>query len=494
MKHQKRPNHSQDHNDTDWNDLSRDELARESYQMSVILAALDTGMVLIDRELNVVWMNAKLRKMIPHGDPIGQKCFTFSEDRTTPCEGCGALMAFADGEAHKTRRRTDGPSRAWHYIVSQPIKDENGEVVQVLESVTDVTDRVAAEEDLKVALAEVSRLRDQLEAENIYLQREIQAASNFEEMIGESKPIKYVWHRISEVAPTTTTVFIEGETGVGKELVARAIHGRSPRRKRPLIKVNCAAMSTSLIESELFGHEKGAFTGAIQRRRGHFELADGGTLFLDEISELPLEIQAKLLSVLEDGMVSRVGSEKGKHVDVRLITATNRCLADEVEAGRFRRDLFYRLNVYPITVPPLRDRPEDIPLLVHHFLHRFSSRQGKTVDQIPVHVMNRITRHPWMGNIRELKNVLESAVVAARDEVVGMPPLLQKNGGGLSPGIPGDESQSLDEIQRRHIMRVLDRTGGKVEGSGGAAEILQLKPSTLRNRMSKLGIKWSRPF
>jgi transcriptional regulator with GAF, ATPase, and Fis domain len=251
-------------------------------------------------------------------------------------------------------------------------------------------------------------------------------------------------------------------------------------------------MSASLIESELFGHEKGAFTGAVQRRRGHFELADGGTLFLDEISELPLGVQAKLLSVLEDGVVSRVGSERGTRCDFRLITATNRKLAEEVEAGRFRRDLYYRLNVYPITVPPLRHRPEDIPLLLHHFLQQFSTRLGKSVDRIPVHVMERFSRHPWRGNVRELKNVLESAVVAARDEVLGMPPLLQVNGGANPHEIPGNGPQSLEEVQRLHIRNVLRQTNGKVEGAGGAAEILRLKPSTLRNRMKKMGINRSR--
>ncbi|MFC1764887.1 sigma 54-interacting transcriptional regulator [Planctomycetota bacterium] len=274
------------------------DLIDEKERTNVILTALETGLVLIDRDLNVTWMNEKLRALIPHGDPIGQKCYSFSKNSTEPCKDCGAQMAFVDGQVHETQRYSE-PDGRWHHIISQPIKDSEGNVTHVLESVTDVTEKAESHQKLEEALAEVTRLRDQLEAENTYLQQEIQAANNFEQMIGESRALKYVWHRISQVAETGTTVLIEGETGTGKELVARAIHARSQRADRPLIKVNCASLPANLIESELFGHEKGAFTGAIRERKGHFELAHQGTIFLDEIGELPLETQAKLLNVLK---------------------------------------------------------------------------------------------------------------------------------------------------------------------------------------------------
>jgi len=470
-------------------------LVDEKERTNVILTALETGLVLIDRDLNVTWMNEKLRSLIPQSDPIGEKCFTFSESRTEPCEDCGAQMAFADGQVHETQRYSE-PQDRWFHIISQPIKDKAGEVTHVLESVTDVTDKVEAHQKLEDALTEVTRLRDQLEAENTYLQQEIQTANNYEQMIGESRSLKYVWNRISQVAETGTTVLIEGETGTGKELVARAIHARSPRANRPLIKVNCASLPASLIESELFGHEKGAFTGATQERKGHFELAHEGTIFLDEIGELPLETQAKLLNVLEDTVFIRVGSEKPRPLDVRVIAATNRNLEEEVKAGRFRRDLYYRLNVYSLTLPPLHERREDIPLLAQHFMEHFAKQQGKAVTQISHQVAERLQAYPWPGNVRELRNIIERAVIASEGPDLLLPDTLLPTEKKTEEAPPKktvkkamDTLRSLSTVQRDYILEVLCNTRGQLEGKGGAAEILEIKPSTLRNRMRKLGIK-----
>ncbi len=469
-------------------------LADEKDRMNVILSALETGMVLIDRDLNVTWMNEKLRSLIPQGDPVGSTYFTFSEGRKEPREDRGVQLAFGDGKVHETQRYSE-PQKRWFHIISQPIKDKQGTVTHVLESVTDVTEKAESHQKLEDALAEVTRLRDQLQAENTYLQQEIQAANNHEQMIGESRALKYVGHRISQVAETDTTVLVEGETGTGKELVARAIHARSQRADRPLIKVNCASLPASLIESELFGHEKGAFTGATQERKGHFELAHEGTIFLDEIGELPLETQAKLLNVLEDTVFIRVGSEKPRPLDVRVIAATSRNLEAEVKAGRFRRDLYDRLNVCSLPLPPLREREEDIPLLAQHFMEHFAKQQGKPITQISNQVVDLLKAYTWPGNVRELRNIIQRAVIASEGPDLLVPDTLlpgQKVTEEASPEKAVekamDDLRSLSTVQRDYILQVLRNTQGQLEGKGGAAEILKIKPSTLRNRMRKLGI------
>jgi PAS domain S-box-containing protein len=361
----------------------------------------------------------------------------------------------------------------------------DGDAAGLLTIGADVTEQLQAQAGLESALEDISALREQLERENIYLRDEIRSASGFDEIIGTSDALKYVLHRIEQVADSDTTVLIEGETGVGKELVARAIHQRSPRKDRPLVKVNCAALPPSLIESELFGHEKGAFTGAAQLRRGRFELAHGGTLLLDEISELPLDLQPKLLRVLEDGEFQRVGGEKDLSVNVRVIAATNRSLAQEVEKGRFREDLYYRLTVFPLTVPPLRDRNEDIPLLVSHFVQAFSAAKGRAVDQIPSAVIDRLVAYSWPGNVRELQNVIERAVITASGSTLKLADRLE----GETSVAPGEGVQTLEQVEREHIRQVLARCRGQVAGPGGAAEILGLHPSTLRSRMKKLGVR-----
>jgi formate hydrogenlyase transcriptional activator len=362
-------------------------------------------------------------------------------------------------------------------------------------------ERDQAAEKLSAALAELERLKNRLQAENIYLQEEIQKEHNFEEMVGKSPALLALLKNVERAALTDATVLISGETGSGKELIARALHSRGPRRNRPLVKVNCGAVPASLLESELFGHVKGAFTGAIERRVGRFELADGGTLFLDEIGELPLDTQVKLLRVLQEQEFEPVGSSKTVRVDVRIIAATNRDLAEEARAGRFRSDLFYRLNVVPLTVPPLRDRRSDIPLLVTYFLSRFAKKFGRPANGVSRETMDRLMNYPWPGNIRELQNIVERAVVLSPGPILALDAdFLPVVATTAAPPAAGDEGTvspslrfvSLDDVERRHIQAVLGQTGGVIEGPNGAAQILALHPNTLRSRMKKLGISHPR--
>jgi transcriptional regulator with GAF, ATPase, and Fis domain len=350
--------------------------------------------------------------------------------------------------------------------------------------------RVAREEAEKgkqiaeAALFEIKKLKDQLEAESAYLQEEIKLEYNHEHIIGQSDGINYVLYKVEQIARSNTIALILGETGTGKELVARAIHGLSLRKERALAKVNCATLPSNLIESELFGHERGAFTGAHSRHLGRFEVADGTTLFLDEIGELPLELQPKLLRVIQDGEFERLGSSHMIKVDVRIIAATNRNLEEEVRRGRFRDDLWYRLNIFPITVPPLRDRLDDIPLLVNFYVKKISKRMGKSIEVIPTRVMNALQNYHWPGNVRELENVLERAVINSSGPKLHLVDELTKPHKDLTTA-----QKTLDEVERDYIVRVLEQTQWKVSGKNGAAEILGLDRSTLRARMRKLGIR-----
>ena len=305
-------------------------------------------------------------------------------------------------------------------------------------------------------------------------------------IVGSSDALRYVMFKVEQVATTTATVLLCGETGTGKELMARAIHRLSPRRNRPLVVVNCAALPATLIESELFGRERGAFTGAHATQAGRFEAADRGTLFLDEIAELPLELQPKLLRVLQEGQVERLGSPRSIGVDVRVIAATNRDLAEEVRQGRFRQDLYYRLNVFPVTVPPLRHRRADIPALVEHVVDRLTRALAKPIDEIPPQVMRLLEGYEWPGNIRELENVLHRAIILSPGRTLML-------GEAWMPASTTSEAQgtTLIDVERRHIRNVLDTSRWRIEGMGGAAQVLGMKPSTLRSRMLKLGI--SRP-
>ncbi|MFY0594011.1 sigma 54-interacting transcriptional regulator [Roseivirga sp.] len=346
-------------------------------------------------------------------------------------------------------------------------------------------ERKIANQKLVEAVEEVESLKDRLEAENTYLQEEIKYEHNFQEIITQSSKFRSVLSSSEQVATTDATVLILGESGTGKELLARAIHNISKRSNRPLVKVNCAVLPANLIESELFGHEKGAFTGAIAKKIGRFELADGGTLFLDEIGELPLELQSKLLRALQEGEFDRLGSTNTIKVDVRVIAATNRDLQKEVDEGSFRADLFYRLNVFPLYSMPLRERKEDIPLLTRHFVNRYSAKIGKKVMSIPKRVINSLQGYHWPGNIRELENVIERSVILSSGRALE-----------LGDWIPRTESQTfssdfdtLHEFERKYIISVLQKTAWRVSGDKGAAKILGMKPTTLESRMKRLQIK-----
>ncbi|MDP6523876.1 MAG: sigma 54-interacting transcriptional regulator [Kiritimatiellia bacterium] len=346
----------------------------------------------------------------------------------------------------------------------------------------DITERKKAERAIENALTEIRRLNEQIKAENVYLREEIRMANLHGDIVGQSEGMLDVMRQAEQVAETDSTVLILGETGTGKELLARAIHNMSPRRDKPLIIVNCAAMPAALVESELFGREKGAYTGALTRQTGRFELANGGTVFLDEIGELPGETQAKLLRVLQEGQFERLGSTDTVSVDVRVIAATNRDLKKEIREGNFREDLFFRLNVFPITIPPLRNRQDDIEPLVWSFVNEFATNMGKQIETISQTSIDALREYPWPGNIRELRNVIERAMIVARGPSLKVRPPAKS-----AQSLPGDVS--LDEVQRRHICSVLESSNWRIRGNRGAAKILGINPSALESRMAKLGIK-----
>ena len=401
-----------------------------------------------------------------------------------------ALAAIQGGEERSgielELRRKDNGQPVWVQWWSKP--DPDGQRTRTM--LVDITDRVLAEQE-----------RNRLQQQNLYLREEIKSEYNFEEIVGQSTALQKVLKDVDRVAATDASVLIIGETGTGKELVARAIHARSSRKDRPLIKVNCAALAPGLVESELFGHEKGAFTGANERRIGRFELAHAGTLFLDEVGEIPPEMQVKLLRVLQEREFERAGGSTTIRVDVRVIAATNRDLAAAIADGKFRQDLFYRLNVYPVRMPPLREREGDLRLLVSYLVDRYAKQIGRRITHVSAVTLERLASYDWPGNIRELENVIERAVILSAgpelelgsDALPGAsmaeasPPAV-----GGRPGPPRAASGSLHEVERQHIVDTLRATAWRVDGSGGAAERLGMNPSTLRSRMKKLGISRSR--
>jgi transcriptional regulator with GAF, ATPase, and Fis domain len=348
-----------------------------------------------------------------------------------------------------------------------------------------VADLEQTREALQLRLEEIREFKDRLEAENVYLRTEIQHDRGFGAIVGQSRAMLDVLAKVSQVAPTTSAVLLLGETGTGKELLAHAIHDHSPRRSGPLVKVSCAALPPTLIESELFGHEKGAFTGATAGKAGRFELADGGTLFLDEIGELTPEIQVKLLRVLQDGQFERVGSTRTRTVRARIVAATNRDLGRAMAEGHFREDLYFRLSVFPIQVPPLRERREDIPILVWAFIDRRQTELGRHIERIPARAMAALRAYAWPGNVRELENVIERALILSTGSTLR----LAETPGALGRGAAGPPpSERLDDLERTHIRRVVEGCGWRIHGKGNAAEQLGLHPNTLRSRMQKLGI------
>jgi len=358
------------------------------------------------------------------------------------------------------------------------------------EMLVQVARRVAPAVSNAEVFRETAELRDRLHQEKQYLEEEINLENHFDEIVGGSAGLKYVLKQIETVAPTTATVLIQGETGTGKELLARAIHRLSPRKDSTFIKLNCAAIPAGLVESELFGHEKGAFTGAIARKVGRLELANGGTLFLDEVGELPMDLQPKLLRALQEREIERIGGTRPILVDVRLIAATNRDLAKMVAEKQFRSDLYYRLKVFPVFAPPLRERVADIPVLVRHFVETHSRRMGKVIETIPEATMRAFTRWPWPGNIRELENFLERAVILTRGPVL-YAPLAELEMAESSPAAMETESPTLEAAEREHILRVLREARGQIGGDDGAAARLGLKRTTLNSKLKKLGIERS---
>jgi PAS domain S-box-containing protein len=373
------------------------------------------------------------------------------------------------GVVIELRRKDDGRP-IWVQWYSKP--EPNGKYTRTV--IVDITDRVLAEQE-KVRLLE----------QNLYLQEEIKGSNNFEEIVGQSPALTAVLDNVRRVAVTDSTVLIMGETGTGKELIARAIHSNSRRKDKPLIKINCAALPAGLVESELFGHEKGAFTGALARRVGRFELAQGGTIFLDEIGELPADAQAKLLRVLQEREFDRVGGSAPIRVDVRVLAATNRDLLKAVREKSFREDLYYRLSVFPLQLPPLRDRRDDIPPLALFLVNKFASRIGKRIDGVGKETMGRLLAYAWPGNVRELENIIERAVILANETILEIDPKILSLAG---PTAGASQDLTLEGMERDHIVKVLKQTDGVVDGPRGAAKILDLHPNTLRSRMKKLGI------
>jgi DNA-binding NtrC family response regulator len=376
----------------------------------------------------------------------------------------------------------------YNKVLEQAVQERTGELSRANEQLSkEIEERKGTEESLRSAYAENKQLKDRFQAENIYLHKVIDREFNFGEIIGRSNALEYVFFRVEQVAPQDATVLLLGETGTGKGVIARAIHTRSSRKDRPMITVNCSSLPANLIESELFGREKGAFTGSHERMMGRFELADNSTLFLDEIGEMPMDLQTKLLRVIQDGEFERLGGPKTIKVNVRIIASTNRRLEEEIRKGRFREDLFYRLNVFPITIPPLRQRKEDIPLLVDYFVAKFNKKTGKKIESVSKDTLNVLQEYDWPGNVRELESVIERAVITSQG--TGLQVLDRFE---ISRGAGKEAAQDvkpLDEMEREHIFQVLKNTGWRIEGEAGAAVILGLNPSTLRGRMRKYGIR-----
>lgn len=411
--------------------------------------------------------------------------FSFSSENDLPKEAAKDLENLKKINLKSTLAIPISVEGSFNYVISVgTVSTERAWEEKVVERLQLVGEIFVSALERRKGVEKINSLLDQLQTENIFLQEEIRANYSFDKIIGKSNSLKYVLHQVEQIASTKSPVVIMGETGTGKGLIANAIHTASNRKDRPLVRVNCATLPSNLIESELFGHEKGAFTGAHQKCIGRFEFANNSTIFLDEIGEMSLELQSKLLRVLENGEFERLGNPKTIKVDVRVIVASNRDLEMEVRENRFREDLFYRLNVFPITLPALRERKEDIPLLVRSIIEKISKEMGKRFSKISKHTIKKLQDYSWPGNIRELENIIERAIISSAEPIlkIELPPQLN---------IKNNENCSLTIVEKEHILKVLNNTHWKIKGPNGAAEILKLNPSTLRDRMAKLGIKRS---
>jgi len=402
----------------------------------------------------------------------------------TDTKGVHILTSIVDGTV---RRELEEALKCAHNKLELTVQERTEDLTRTnLQLIQEVDERKKTEESLLSAYEEIKRLKNRLQAENIYLQQEVDRKYNFGDIVGQSTLLTRVFSQVEQVAPMNATVLLLGETGTGKGVVARAIHNSSSRKGRPLITVDCATLPATLVESELFGREKGAFTGSTTRQIGRFELADGGTIFLDEIGEMPLELQSKLLRIIQDGEFERLGSPRTIKTDVRIIAATNRNLEEEIKNGKFREDLYYRLNVFPITMPPLRQRPEDIPLLINHFVAKFNNKIGKRIENISKETLAALQGYHWPGNVRELESVIERAVITSRGntlQVMDRFDTIQKK---EEPA--GQDVKALADLEHDHVLHVLQKTSWRIEGKNGAALLLGLNPSTLRARMRKYGI------
>jgi formate hydrogenlyase transcriptional activator len=465
-----------------------EELLRESEaRLNLAATSAEAGLWILEISTGHIWATQKAREL--YGFAPGQELnfeefiqIVDPEDR----EGLRRSVKQATqtrGDFQEEYRivHPDGTIR-WMAARGRQYFKSSGEPDRLMGVALDISERKRMEDQLRERLDEIEGLKQQLEKENIYLRKEIELQNVHEEIVGRSKAMIAILGQVEQVARTDATVLIEGETGTGKELLAQAVHRLSARKDRLLVTVNCASLPPTLIESELFGREKGAYTGAMTRMTGRFEMADGATLFLDEIGELPQEVQAKLLRVLEEGRFERLGSTQPLQANVRIIAATNRDLAHDVDEGKFRKDLYYRLNVFPIAVPPLRERPEDIPQLVWAFVRQFEKKMGKRIDHIPRKSMEDLQLYLWPGNARELRNVVEHAMIVSSGKTLEMH--VPRT---ASSEIPAN--LSLEDAERRHILDVLEQSGWRITGQGGAAEILGLKRTTLQSKMKKLGIK-----
>jgi formate hydrogenlyase transcriptional activator len=503
---------------------AQDELARERDRLRLLLEVNNALVSNLEPRVLFSAISTCVRRVVAHDYTslsvfdAGRNAFDMwaiefggkglvKERMSVPVEGSPAGMAFLAGKPVRLGRADLRGLSAeiaglllaegiqWMCCVPLTVRDRRlgtlnmgrlgsepftGEDVELLAT---VANQVAFSVDNALAFQEIAALRDKLAAEKVYLEDEIRTDHNFEEIIGDAPALKRVLHQVETVAPTDSAVLICGETGTGKELIARAIHDLSRRRQRTFVKINCAAIPTGLLESELFGHERGAFTGAIAQKVGRFELADGGTIFLDEVGDIPLEVQSKLLRVLQEQEFERLGSTRTKRVDVRVVAATNRNLEEMAAAGTFRNDLYYRLHVFPIVLPSLRERPEDIPLLVRYFVQKFARRMNRRIETIPGEAMTALCRYTWPGNIRELENAIERAVILSSGLTLRVPVSEFQGRGG-----PPSGGGTLEAAEREAILGALRETSGVLGGAHGAAARLGLKRTTLQSRMRKLGI------
>jgi formate hydrogenlyase transcriptional activator len=465
-----------------------DRALRESEaRLQLTVDSAGAGLWVLAPESGRVWATAKMRELLHFAPEEDLNYDSFlnaihPEDREVVSQAVQqALQTKADLRVEYRIVLQDGSLR-WIAARGSSPCDPSGGPDRLMGVSLDVTERKRSEEQLRRTLEEVQRLRDQLQRENVYLQEEVKLLHGHTRIVGQSQALKRVLAQVEQVAPTGSTVLLLGETGTGKELIATAIHELSPRRGRAMVRVNCSAIPTSLIESELFGREKGAYTGALSQQIGRFELANGSTLFLDEIGDLPSDVQVKLLRVLEEKQIERLGSPRSVPVNVRIIAATNRDLDEAVRDGRFRQDLYYRLNVFPITVPPLRERREDIPALVSALVGEFGAALGKKIESVARESMDTLQRYHWPGNVRELRNVIERAMIVARGPKLWIEPP-GKAAATLTPPL------TMEEVEREHIKRVLEMTGWRIRGSSGAAVVLGIKPTTLESRLARLGIR-----